>query len=350
MARSFNGSSDVIDATVSYTGNTFSLVTWMFVNAIDSYDMIIGVRGGNFDLKAIAFTGASKLAYSWEGGSDEFDGAGLTVSTGVWHLAGLTISPTEAVVYLNTNTWTNTKTHNSKTISTWKFGKDRDFDRWFNGNLAEVGMWDATLTAAEMGILAKGFSPQFVRPGNLLAYWPLIGKHSPEDELISNGTGTLTGTAAADHPRIIYPKPRRVIVPSAAAAGGTPYEWMERSRDPVRKAQQRIVGGGTKPDEPTLFEAPPGLSWYQPAAIVTLMKKCAASGITVWNPNTPVLPIDWDVQQPVPKMLPKHPIKIMDINELFADATGGAGTIVLNPFPVSTQSQPHKIKRIPSPY
>lgn len=45
---------------------------------------------------------------------------------------------------------------------------------YFSGLVAEAAFWNIALTDAEVAILAKGFSPLFVRPQNLVAYWPLI--------------------------------------------------------------------------------------------------------------------------------------------------------------------------------
>lgn len=219
MARLFDGASDRIVATASYTGNTFTLATWLYVNSPVAYEGIVESRSSGF--QGLLFSGASgnPLTYDWENAADEYDGAsGLTVSTGVWHFAGLRISPTAAVVHLDSASWTNTKTHNSQSPSVWNFGCDpQGPTRFLDGQLAEIGMWDATLTVDEMAALAKGFSPHCVRPGALFAYWPLIGRHSPEIELFGKQEGTLTGTAAIEHPRIIYPKPRRVIVPVTAS-------------------------------------------------------------------------------------------------------------------------------------
>ena len=41
---------------------------------------------------------------------------------------------------------------------------------YFSGNLAEGAIWNVALTAAEVAILAKGYSPLLVRPQNLVAY------------------------------------------------------------------------------------------------------------------------------------------------------------------------------------
>lgn len=74
--------------------------------------------------------------------------------------------------------------------------------------IAEAGLWDASLSDAEVVSLARGFSPALVRPQSLKAHWPLLGNNSPETELRNGNNLTMTGTVAkASHPRIIVPHP-----------------------------------------------------------------------------------------------------------------------------------------------
>lgn len=78
--------------------------------------------------------------------------------------------------------------------------------------LAECAMWNVALTAAEMSILAKGYSPLCLknRLGNLKLYRDLI-----RDVNRPSVGPTMTNVSAtiAEHPRIIYPN-RRVVYTS----------------------------------------------------------------------------------------------------------------------------------------
>jgi len=73
---------------------------------------------------------------------------------------------------------------------------------YFQGRIAEVGIWNAALTAAEIDSLAKGMTCDKVRPQSLVFYAPLVR------ELIDQKGGlTITnnnGATVANHPRI-YP-------------------------------------------------------------------------------------------------------------------------------------------------
>jgi hypothetical protein len=74
---------------------------------------------------------------------------------------------------------------------------------YFDGYIAELGLWDAVLSDAEFAVLAKGYSPLFVRPQSLVAYWPLIGKLSPELDYVGGYDMTLTnGPTTGAHPPI----------------------------------------------------------------------------------------------------------------------------------------------------
>jgi hypothetical protein len=82
---------------------------------------------------------------------------------------------------------------------------------YFSGRIAEVGLWDAALSDDEVAILAQGFSPPFVRPQNLVAYWPLI--RDTDDDIIGGYSMTaFNGPTVGAHPPMIYPV--RALVPA----------------------------------------------------------------------------------------------------------------------------------------
>jgi hypothetical protein len=94
---------------------------------------------------------------------------------------------------------------------------------YFDGLVAEAAIWNVALTAADVAMLNKGYSPMMVRPSALLAYWPLMGRYPTELDLFGGFPLTLTNSPAqAAHPRIIYPARPQLYVPAAAAppAGG----------------------------------------------------------------------------------------------------------------------------------
>ena len=67
-----------------------------------------------------------------------------------------------------------------------------------NGNIAEVAIYNRTLTAAEVASLADGMTPDKVSPQGLVLYAPLVR------DLIDLKGNTLTNfsTTVANHPRV----------------------------------------------------------------------------------------------------------------------------------------------------
>jgi hypothetical protein len=81
----------------------------------------------------------------------------------------------------------------------------------FSGDIAEAAIWAAALTAEEFAALAAGTSPLSIRPDALVNYYPIIGRHSPEIDLVGGNNLTVNGAAARDHPRMFYPARSRFV-------------------------------------------------------------------------------------------------------------------------------------------
>lgn len=97
--------------------------------------------------------------------------------------------------------------------------------RTFDGELAEVGIWNRVITAGEIAALANSFAPLFFANGIVL-YAPLVRglvdwKGNPPTE---------NNTVVTPHPTIIRPtSPRMPAAPgNAAAADGTIYKTWDR--------------------------------------------------------------------------------------------------------------------------
>lgn len=73
------------------------------------------------------------------------------------------------------------------------------------GSIAELGIWNATLTDAEVLSLATGYAPPFIRPESLVFYMPLVGE---DDNDLVGGLHLSPDTLAnlptlSEHPPII---------------------------------------------------------------------------------------------------------------------------------------------------
>lgn len=68
-----------------------------------------------------------------------------------------------------------------------------------NGMLANIGVWQAQLTAEQIGALAKGISPRLVRPQYLRLYAPMI--RAVTDLRQARTITRINGPTAGAHPR-----------------------------------------------------------------------------------------------------------------------------------------------------
>lgn len=83
--------------------------------------------------------------------------------------------------------------------------------RSWDGRLAEFALWAGDIGAAGFAQLAKGLSALMVRPDLLVLYVPLRGNASPEIDIISAKSPTVSGSLPKlDHPRIIYPSTAQI--------------------------------------------------------------------------------------------------------------------------------------------
>jgi len=116
------------------------------------------------------------------------------------------------------NKGTNGSSRTPVGINTTWLGRfiDSSPQRW-SGRIAEAAIWNVALSDAEVASLAKGYSPLFIQPTALVAYWPLIGHATTEIDSVGGFGLTVTGATKAAHPRIIYPSRSRLILPQAAA-------------------------------------------------------------------------------------------------------------------------------------
>lgn len=74
---------------------------------------------------------------------------------------------------------------------------------YFDGDIAEVGVWNAALNADEIAGLAKGFPSRLMRPSSLVWSSPLI--REAIDIRAGRAITNTNGATVSTHPRIIYP-------------------------------------------------------------------------------------------------------------------------------------------------
>jgi hypothetical protein len=154
----------------------------------------------NTDSKIYAFAASNPGATGQSTSSTTF-------STGSWHhAAGVFASASSRTVYLNGTAGTTDTTNIASpfgTIDRFLIGVQQFSDTttsFFDGRIAEVGIWSATLTADEIASLAKGMTCDKIRPQSLVFYAPLV-----RDLIDAKGGLTITNNntaTVANHPRV----------------------------------------------------------------------------------------------------------------------------------------------------
>jgi hypothetical protein len=131
-----------------------------------------------------------------------------TATSGQWFHAAFSstsASTNDMKIYANGTQGTNAITRNNLTTAITNAVVPQINGRNGANNLnsfqaAEVGIWNAALTAAEVAALAKGMTCDKIRPQSLVFYAPLV-----RDLVDQKGGLTITnnnGATVANHPRV----------------------------------------------------------------------------------------------------------------------------------------------------
>lgn len=196
---------------------TENTIWWLGDSSLATHGLMLAFSGATAldPVRAIAFNSTSAVATTAN-----------AYNVGVWnHAVAIFASSTDRSVILNgdiANKGTNATSKSVTSFNRTCFGRRADStpsDPHF-GAIAECGMWDIALTDAEVIMLSKGVSPIYVRPQNLVSYWPLLGRSSPDRDLVGRQELTVNGTTTVPHTRV-FNLGRDQLRRSTAAGGPT---------------------------------------------------------------------------------------------------------------------------------
>jgi len=203
--------------------------------------------------------------FSINGGTSAESESTATYSTSAWnHAAGVVASATSRTSYLNgTASTTNTTSVTPGTLTRACIGAYYTNGApvagfYQNGLLAEVGYWDVALTQEEITSLSQGVSPLLIRPANLVGYYPLFARASPEEAFVGALPFTLTNAppAGSSHPRILRPLGATGSAGPAGGSNGITLVTPEAGRIHQRSGTTGTVTiTGTYTGSPTSIEA-----------------------------------------------------------------------------------------------
>jgi hypothetical protein len=223
MARNFNGTDGYLHvATAVATAAPMTMVCWFRkTGTASSARELVCLSDASTNIQFFnlsAGDGANAVVYSTAYSGGPWDPAVATAnfSADQWHhAAAVFVSSSQRHVYLD---GANKGSSSAVVVPTGQdhtsigrivFSSPSDY---FAGDIAEVAIWNAALTDAEIAVLARGFSPLCLlnRLPNLVLYQDLI---RPLDHPGIGPALTATGvTTVATHPRIVYPW----VLPSGA--------------------------------------------------------------------------------------------------------------------------------------
>lgn len=240
MAADLDGSDSYLTLTKAFTALPFTMAIFARPKTISSaYRSFFTTRGSTHVVGLLpggATSPSYQLAYSWQGTGDESSlASGIVPRIGHWCSYGVSISSTEATVWMGSpttplQTAQNVKSHTSRTLSAWKIGVDTLNSSLYNfdGSLAEFACWDIVFSKADMHMLSQFRSPTEVRPENLRLYAPL---HPHTNEMIGGGLVTRVNTVVASHPPMLSAARPRVRLPRfGSEVAVSPDLWLPKRR------------------------------------------------------------------------------------------------------------------------
>jgi hypothetical protein len=211
MAYDFNGTNQRLSiASSPVTATPLTLACWFNSDTVAANQRLIHLFGstGN-DYYDLAIRGAdagdpvSAIVNSNNAGQIEIVSTSTGYSANTWHHAcGVFTNSASRTAYIDagsavTGTVTSVPLIAPNALQIGSFSTNIQY---MNGRIAEVGIWNAALTAAEIASLAKGMTCDKVRPQSLVFYAPLV-----RDLNDQKGGLTITnnnGATVANHTRV----------------------------------------------------------------------------------------------------------------------------------------------------
>jgi hypothetical protein len=215
MSRLFDDASSESLTTTStpVTAAPFTISAWVYPDANNIYICAVSIadNGSTKDLWYLDIRDVNNAArfIALDNAGSEAITTNFT-NTNAWnHLLGRETSATDHSCMLNGDTGnigTNATSRTPDLADTIAIGATADSTptEYFSGRIAEVAIWDVSLTDAEGVMLSKGVSPLQVRPQSLVFYAPL---YADEDiDIVGGLILTPGGTPqTADHPPVYRP-------------------------------------------------------------------------------------------------------------------------------------------------
>lgn len=212
MSWDFDGTDDWVGNTTTapVTALPATIACWFNADVFNQHLINISNSTGNnkfilrLDTAPNIITGGVT-----DGGTNDIFVTTTALTTNTWNHACITFeSTTSRKLYSNgINEGTDTNSRNPSGFTRLHIGSRRDSSNtsaFFNGQIADVGIWNVALSDSEILSLAKGISCSLVRPQSLVFYAPLIRElvDISKNKLALTANGGVVVDASQRHPRI----------------------------------------------------------------------------------------------------------------------------------------------------
>ena len=207
MAYTANGTTQYLSASAPVTEVPLTLAAWFYPTASANGSLVyVGLASTQDRIQISIRSDRFIQCYTQSGGVFPFAASSSQAPLNTWsHACGVVASNASRRIYLNGG---NSTTNTTSLAPQDAFNSAQIFARtasggvgtFFQGSIAEVGIWNVDLTAAEVSSLAKGMTCDKVRPQSLVFYAPLV-----RDLIDQKGGLTITnnnGATVATHPRV----------------------------------------------------------------------------------------------------------------------------------------------------
>jgi len=240
MARAFDGGSQVFSnsAATPVTIVPFTMCCWFLPTDVSGAQVMlnIGRWGVQADVFLMYMSGSDLRAQTWRVAGNEASVG--TVTAGIWqHGTVVFAAVDDRTVYLDGASNNDTGSTEPTAIDSINIGGQRwggSHINWYEGSMAEVGVWDVALSVSEIAALEAGATPPLVRPGSLVFYDPLVRGPvgGTSQDIVGGITMSDTGSITVDnHPPVThYPTSPAIITAPPAAPGGDPEGPLTRGK------------------------------------------------------------------------------------------------------------------------
>jgi hypothetical protein len=188
----FNGTSDYMQLPDPFSNTNNTIAAWVYVNSTGGGKFIFDARDADDDGIRMEITGSNYPKYSLNAADVEY----TTAFTNEWIYMVASYDGTTQKLYVDGSLVASNAT--SQTISNTTDARigaqSYSLANYFNGNLANVAIWNRALTSDEINsVMWKGYDSLTASEQNGLQAWYALDNITGTD--VPDSTGNYNGTA-----------------------------------------------------------------------------------------------------------------------------------------------------------